>query len=129
MLISGLQCNPMSLKDLNDEELSALLNGREHAAFTEIYRRYWPLLFVFSRNLLRDDDEAADVVQEIFTRLWHRAGELELTGSLKSYLYAATRHLIINHIAKSKRPGSSRVQCQRTRAPEDCAPGTDGAPE
>jgi RNA polymerase sigma-70 factor (family 1) len=89
-------------RSLTDTELIDLLKEGDHAAFTEIYKRYWPLLYAHSRKMLRDDQEAMDIVQEIFTVLWNRSTELAFTLSLRAYLYSSVRNLTINHINKSK---------------------------
>ncbi|WP_225869541.1 RNA polymerase sigma factor [Pedobacter psychroterrae] len=73
-----------------------------HSAFTEIYNRYWAVLFRHARKMLYDDNEAADVIQEIFTKLWHKAPDLMINTSLSSYLYKAVRHKVITLVNKSK---------------------------
>jgi RNA polymerase sigma-70 factor (ECF subfamily) len=87
---------------LNDSELTGLLKLGDHAAYTEIYHRYWALMFRHARRMLRDDDEATDIVQEIFASLWSKCAELSFTGSLSSYLYAATRNKVIDLVNRNK---------------------------
>lgn len=86
----------------SDSDLSILLKSGDKEAFTEIYDRYWMTLYLHGRKMLRDDEEAKDIIQELFTQLWNRSSELELTVSLSSYLYKATRNKIFNHIAHKK---------------------------
>ena len=86
-----------------DQELTGLLKSGDHAAFTEIYHRYWPLLFAHARHMLRNNDAPMDIVQEIFTNLWNRSADLQLEISLKAYLYGATRNLTLTQIQKGKR--------------------------
>lgn len=87
---------------LIDNELTVLLKSGDRAAYTEIYHRYWALLFRHARKMLRDDDEATDIVQEIFTSLWSKCGELEFSVSLSAYLYAGTRNRVIDLINRNK---------------------------
>jgi RNA polymerase sigma-70 factor (ECF subfamily) len=47
-------------------------------------------------------DEANDVVQEVFLTLWNKRNEITLTGSLSSYLYKAVKNRVLNHIAHEK---------------------------
>jgi hypothetical protein len=60
-----------------DQELTALLKGGDERAYTEIYTRYWPLLFRHSLKMLHDEDQAMDVVQDIFTSLWFNRDVLD----------------------------------------------------
>ncbi|WP_316817230.1 RNA polymerase sigma-70 factor [Pedobacter nyackensis] len=87
---------------LSDTELTDLLKSGDHAAYTEIYHRYWPVLFRHARKMLRDDDEATDVVQEVFATFWSKSAELIFTVSLSSYLYSATRNKIIDLVNRNK---------------------------
>ncbi len=79
-----------------DLELVNLLKDGDSSAFTEIYSRYWPLLFITVRKMMEDDDGAQDVVQEIFSKLWERAPELDLSSSLSAYLYGAVKFQVFN---------------------------------
>ena len=84
------------------QELAALLREGDGMAYTEIYDRYWPVMFRHSRKMLRDDDEAIDVVQDIFTTLWAKAAETVFTTSIRSFLYSATRNKVIDLINRNK---------------------------
>lgn len=85
-----------------DHELIVMLRAGDHAAFTEIYNQYWPLLFFHVQGMVKDEDLAGDVVQEIFTWMWQRAPVLELNTSVSSYLYAAVRNKVFNLIRHEK---------------------------
>lgn len=86
----------------DDIRLIALLRERDTLAYTEIYTRFWPILFRHALRLLRDEEEAIDVVQDIFAVLWEKATVLKLSGTLAGYLYSATRNRVIDRIARHK---------------------------
>jgi RNA polymerase sigma-70 factor (family 1) len=92
----------MFYSKLIDEDLFSLLKDSDEKAFTEIYNRYWALLYSHARQMLRDDDEAMDVVQDVFTVFWRKAEEITIVTSLKSYLYTATRNKTLNAINRNK---------------------------
>lgn len=87
---------------LSDQELTALLKQGDRIAFTEIYNRYWPPLFLHVRKMLSDDDRAQDVVQELFTWIWLRYEQLELNTSLAAYLYSSARNRVLNEFKHEK---------------------------
>ncbi len=92
------------IRKLTDADLAALLKERNHAAFTEIYNRYWQELYIYAHRRLKDEDEAADVVQDLFTTLWNRSSEdFHIDTSLKAYLYTAIRNQTLNNIQKTNR--------------------------
>jgi len=95
----------MNMKDyseLADEMLGQLILKQDKLAYTEIYKRYWSLLYQHARRMLQNDEEAKNVVQDVFLMLWSRAPGLELSGSLASYLYTAVRNKILNIFRKNK---------------------------
>lgn len=86
----------------NDRDLLALLRQKDRGAYSEIYNRYWAMLFRHGRKMLQDEDEALDVVQDVFTMLWVKSEELQVHSSLSAYLYTSVRHQILNLFKRSK---------------------------
>lgn len=85
-----------------DQELITLLRKGDHNAFTEIYKRYWSVLYLHARHMLRQEDQARDVIQEVFAAMWNKHTQIELTISLNAYLYKAVRNTILNIIRHGK---------------------------
>jgi RNA polymerase sigma-70 factor (family 1) len=85
-----------------DQELLVFLKEGRQAAFTEIYDRYHALLFIHADQKLRDEDEARDVVQDAFVKLWEKRGELKISSNLSGYLYMVVRNQIFDFIKHRK---------------------------
>lgn len=75
------------------------LKKGDQKAFTVIFDRFYGLLFVHATKLLSDQDEAKDVVQELFEKLWNQRENIAFEHSLSAYLYASVRNRIINRIS------------------------------
>lgn len=86
----------------SDTELIVLLRQKDEFAFTEIYRRHWHMLYLHARKILGHEDEAKDLVQDLFSKFWIKAQELDVKTNLKGYLYMAVRNSILNFIRKQK---------------------------
>jgi RNA polymerase sigma-70 factor (family 1) len=87
---------------MSDEELLQLfLNGNDFA-YKAIYDRYWLLLYKHARHMLKNDEDAKDVIQEVFTDLWERRNEQLTNYTLPAFLYTATRNKILNIIKHLK---------------------------
>lgn len=89
-------------QSLTDAQLADLLNLRDESAFEEIYKRYWSLLFIHANKMLGDQDQAEDVVQELFTKLLSQMGELYLKSTISAYLYMSVRNMVVNLIRRKK---------------------------
>ncbi|NQX40733.1 RNA polymerase sigma-70 factor, ECF subfamily [Pedobacter steynii] len=87
---------------LNDSNLLECLLKGDELAFAEIYSRYKTVLFLHARRMLQDDEQARDVVQEIFTAIWIKKEELRVSTSLKSYLFSSVKHKILNLLLHQK---------------------------
>jgi len=87
---------------LSDKDLIECLSEGDERAFAEIYTRYKTILFLHARRMLNEDEQARDVVQEIFTTLWIKKVELQISISLKSYLFSAVKHKILNLLLHQK---------------------------
>jgi RNA polymerase sigma-70 factor (ECF subfamily) len=85
--------------NLSDEELAHRLKLTDRAAFAEVYNRYKGLLYVHAYKRLKSEEEADDVVHDLFATLWSKRAELDL-NNLSAYLYVAVRNNIFKHIAR-----------------------------
>ena len=84
-------------KSYSDLQLTELLKASDHSAFTEIHNRYYPLAFLEAYKKLRDEDQAKDIVQELFTNLWIRRENLPLIKNLAGYLIASVKNAIFTY--------------------------------
>ncbi len=93
----------MSNPELNSDILlvDRLRNGDE-SALTELYNRFWQLLFMSSYNVIKDRELCEDIIQDIFMNIWHNREKLEIHISLKGYMYACARYQVFNHLKKNK---------------------------
>ncbi|SDK10832.1 RNA polymerase sigma-70 factor, ECF subfamily [Pedobacter sp. ok626] len=82
-------------KQLSDADLVFRLKEGDHAAYSEIYQRFFGLLYAFIYKRLRDKDETKDILQELFTDVWLKRETLQIPV-LSSYLYKAVRNKMIN---------------------------------
>jgi RNA polymerase sigma-70 factor (ECF subfamily) len=84
-----------------DETLLSLISNDDKDAFTMLYRRYWEAMFLTAAKALRSQDDAADLVQDVFLSFWNRRHELSITGSLEAYLHTSIKYKVINYIEKN----------------------------
>lgn len=70
-------------------------------AFSQLYNRYWDELFTLAAKMLRGEEEAADVLQDVFYALWQRREELAVRGSVAAYLHTSVRYRVRDYIAKN----------------------------
>lgn len=85
----------------NDEQLFLLLQAGSEEAFKAIFERYRKLLFLQAYSRLQNEEEAYDIVQDVFFWLWTKKSKLEIGNCLKPYLVRVVRNKVVDHIRKS----------------------------
>lgn len=79
-----------------DEELIGYLRSGDHAAFTEIFNRYWELMINMAFRRLQSREDAEEVVQRLFVSLYTRRREINPKGCLEAYLKTALKYKVID---------------------------------
>lgn len=74
----------------------------DHDAFHEVFKVAYPKVFAFSLGFIKNVDDAEDIAQTVFIRLWTKRETLASVNSLDSYLYEITKNTVLNHLASRK---------------------------
>jgi len=90
------------LSEYTDAQLFAGVKCGDHAAFTELYERYWDVLFIHAFKIIKSEEKAMDVVQDIFTGLWEEASISTIHVSLKAFLYTSVRNKTLDAIRRQE---------------------------
>ena len=56
----------------------------------------------FAESYLYDEEEAKDLVQDLFFYIWDHANTLQVATSLKAYLYTSLRNRCLNVLRDRK---------------------------
>lgn len=88
-------------KNAIDAELVAQMVSEDINSFNELYLRYWKTLYTTAVKVLRNSDEAEDVVQDVFLSFWQRRREIVIASTVKAYLLTSIRYRAIKHIEKN----------------------------
>lgn len=87
------------LKYQDENNLARALQRGDVAAFDIVFRRWYePLCHYACRLADGDMDEAEDLVQQAFVKLWEQHARLEVSWSLKSYLYKTVHNACLNRL-------------------------------
>ena len=87
----------------NIELLTGFRDGNE-AAFAELYRRHKAEIFTYCLRMMGGDSEAAsDIFQEIFIRVYEKAGQFRAGSNVTGWLYMIARNMCLNTL-RTKRP-------------------------
>ena len=82
----------------------------DEKAFTSLFYSYKDKLYSYLLTLTQSEEEAEDVVQEVFLRLWNNRSSLANIDNINAYLFRAVKNHVIdesrrfaNNLLKSSR--------------------------
>ena len=84
---------------MTQEELLPLLLRKEERAFTQLYDMYSKSLFSIITNLIKDREEAEDVLQEVFVKIWKNVDTYNQSkGRLYTWMLNIARNTSIDKL-------------------------------
>jgi RNA polymerase sigma-70 factor (ECF subfamily) len=82
------------------------VNNLNNLINTDVYKQCfldnYEGLHSYAFNILKDNEEARDIVQLAFVKLWQKRQEVDLVGAGRAYLYKSVYHLSLNVIRSRK---------------------------
>src|SRR5579871_2655206 len=71
-------------------------------AFTQLYLRYRQRVYAYCLRMLGNPEEAEDMFQEVFIRIWQRAHQFAEDKSLSGWIFTIAHNLCLNRIRDRK---------------------------
>lgn len=90
----------------SDDEIKALARFRREEADAQLFSKYHERLTWHAVSILRDPEEAHDVVQEVFIKAMRERRLYEEDFRIQAWLYRVTRNLCFNLSRDRRRRGS-----------------------
>ncbi|MES2274975.1 MAG: sigma-70 family RNA polymerase sigma factor [Bacteroidota bacterium] len=91
------------IQEITKEDITLLLkqlqNGSEHA-FTILYDQFSKSIYRNILRLVRDEDIAQELLQDLFLKIWEIKSNIKLEGSFKSFLYKVAGNMVYMHFRK-----------------------------
>ncbi|PUZ30428.1 RNA polymerase sigma-70 factor, ECF subfamily [Chitinophaga costaii] len=72
-------------------------------AFQFIFRQHYQALCYFANSIVANDQEAEDLVQESFSKLWDKRNGFGSASSIKAFLFISTKNASLNFIKSRER--------------------------
>ncbi|CAG5009346.1 hypothetical protein DYBT9275_04475 [Dyadobacter sp. CECT 9275] len=91
----------------NEQILYRVTQGDE-AAFTQLYVHFRSPALKFCTTLLKDEEEAENITQDVFAKIWDRRVQIKPDHSFQSYLFVSLRNQIFDQFKKLEKDNISR---------------------
>ncbi|MDR2892527.1 MAG: RNA polymerase sigma factor [Deltaproteobacteria bacterium] len=89
----------MPYDDLTSEELMPLVASGDKRAFSSLMARHRNTVYGIAYRFFKTPQEAEDVFQEVFLRVWRSAGKYQPTAQFSTWLYTVTANQCKSELA------------------------------
>lgn len=112
---------------LSDETLITQVAAGDSHALEQLYSRYGRVVYGLALRMLSSAEQAEDIVQETFWRVWRRAATFQSgSGQFAPWLFGIARNLCIDELRRRQsRPALNPVEDQVLTAIPDPQPAID----
>ena len=108
---------------LSEHQLTRVKRGDERA-FRELYNALHQSMYAFSLRFTHSSDDAKEVVQNVFLRLWKYRSRIDPSQPIEPYLYQITKHENLKFLRQAARQATLREHAPPL--PASRAGGEDG---
>ncbi|QBR12257.1 RNA polymerase sigma-70 factor [Sphingobacterium sp. CZ-2] len=82
------------------EKEESISSNTGETTFESFFYQYHTLLYIYALNHLKDEDIAADVVQEVFIKIWNNFDQLDFENNPKAYLFTICKNQVHDELKK-----------------------------
>ena len=86
-----------------DEHLIIRMSDGNKSALELLFKKYYAPLVRFAKEILKSKDQAEDMVQEVFVKLWDKRAQININSHVKAYLYVAVKNHCFNQLKVNER--------------------------
>jgi len=96
--VSGISENYLTL---TEKELVLLLKDGDKSAFGQLYHNYRVRLYHNIFKMIKSDEDAEELLQESFVKIWINRQNLDPERSFKAYLFKISENLVYDFFRKA----------------------------
>ncbi len=86
----------MDFATQKNKNIASQLRRGDVRAFDELYGLYSQRLYGFAFSMLKNKEDAKEVVQETFFKLWNKKKEINTSHSLKAFLFSIAYNITVD---------------------------------
>lgn len=86
-----------------DNLLLQQMKQGDKKALETLFKTYYSSLVKFARNIIKNTEQAEDITQDVFIKIWDKRQDLENITSFKAYLFMAVRNQCFNTLKVNER--------------------------
>jgi RNA polymerase sigma-70 factor (ECF subfamily) len=88
------------------------LRNSDREVFAELFDETYDALHRYATYFTRDGDAAADILQDVYLKLWNVRDTIDPEKSLRAFMYQMVRNYSLNHQRQVKRHRSEEIDAE-----------------
>lgn len=92
-------------------------NAGKGAAFEAIYNKYFPTIYRFCFSLLERSEDAEDITQETFVKLFQLSNKVHSAPNVRAFLYITSRNACMDYFRHEKKKKEATRAIMRNLPP------------
>ncbi len=118
-----LQRIPSGVAEHEDEKLLARIANADQDALSSLYDKYQRRIYSLVLRIVRNEDDAAEVMQDVFLQVWEKAGLFDQDrGSFGAWLATLAHNKAVN-LLRSRRYKKAALEVRQDAAELSANPG------
>ena len=85
-----------------DPSFITLLQKGDEVAYETLFRLYYDKLIHIAKTYLVQREDAEEIVQEVFLKLWEKKDDLDKITNINAYLFTLVKRECLNHLRHDK---------------------------
>ncbi len=86
---------------MEEKEMLSDLRLGSQTAFRQIYSLYSGRIYLNIRKMVKSEQDAAELLQEVFIKVWDKRELIDAEQSFRSYLFQIAKYTVYNFIRKN----------------------------
>lgn len=104
---------------MEEKELIKQIRQGDSLAFATLYDFYWLKVYNFTKLYITSSSDVAEIVQDVFVKLWEARHLLSEDKSLEGFLFIVTRNMIFNITRNRFRESMFKMSVMRAMENEE----------
>jgi RNA polymerase sigma-70 factor, ECF subfamily len=87
---------------IRDTEIIGRIRQGDVKQFESLFRSSYVSLVRYARTLIKDQDSAEEIVQDLFYRIWKDKEKIQIESSLNGYLFRSVHNKCLHYIEHNR---------------------------
>jgi len=87
---------------IRDTDIIGRIRQGDVQQFESLFRSSYVSLVRYAKRLIKDQDTAEEIVQDLFFRIWKERAKIRIESSLNGYLFRSVHNRCLHHIEHNR---------------------------